>query len=266
MMLSGFHFAEYILSESNPHMIKKKIFSFGKNIFIPSFLLVIFFFIILKRFDIQELLFYKNWFTVDRVSKFPTWYPQTIIQMLLVFYLILPFMSKPFVKAPLLTSGLFLAISVIIFLLSNSYKDSLNLINKTPLFYLWYFVLGWFIFYCIEKSHAHYRILASLTLILCATLCMSFHSLHFYWIIFGGLCLIWIEKINLPSYFKRVFVLIAQATFTLFLFHRFFFEVLEKVIPNQYNDIGLFVFGVISSLGLWVAYTAFVRTFRKLKY
>src|SRR5262245_32269636 len=81
MMLSGYNFAKYGMDGATYQQGRAAITRLGVRILIPSFFVVVFFFLLLRKFDLAELLFYRNWITAERISKFPTWYPQVMVQM-----------------------------------------------------------------------------------------------------------------------------------------------------------------------------------------
>lgn len=266
LVLSGFSFTDFILRQPNARAVKRGIVAFGRSIFIPSFCVVIFFFIILGEFDLQELLFYKNWITSDRVSKFPTWYPQVIVQLLIFLFLVIPLFDGVRRQRPLCFALLFLAIALAAYFLVPVLWPPAAKAGKLPHQFLWVFVLGWLIFYA--KQHAQRPLLAKLVtsalLVFLATLLIAPDTLHYYWLTAAGLGLIWLDSVPILAALRPVVYLISQSTFTLFLFHRFFFEVFERIYPFAYTYLHLFAFALVGCVSLWIAKTSFQRAYAKL--
>jgi peptidoglycan/LPS O-acetylase OafA/YrhL len=263
MLISGYNFAEFILSQSSASSMKSSIWKLAKSIAIPSFLVVLFFFVILSKFDIYELLFIRNWVDAERISKFPTWYPQVMLQILVVLLLILPMFYKYINRNPWVFSLVCFAVSITLSL-SSLYLFSINMWEiKLPHLYLWIFVLGWMIFYARRSNNQVYILMTIALLVITSWLVIDITSLRFYWTIVAGGLLLFCKNIKIPKLIKPILSLVAQATFTLFLFHRFFFEVYEKIVPYEYSYVSLFIFSVCASLLLWITATSFKRVYKR---
>ena len=57
MALSGYFFAKFVLDAPSLPQMRHRLIGFGRSILLPSFFMVLFFFIILRKFDVLELLF-----------------------------------------------------------------------------------------------------------------------------------------------------------------------------------------------------------------
>jgi peptidoglycan/LPS O-acetylase OafA/YrhL len=262
MLISGYNFAEFILNQNSAAAMKSSIWNLTKSIAIPSFLLILFF-IILSKFNIFELLFIRNWVDAERIAKFPTWYPQVMLQMLVVFLLILPLLYKYINRSPWFFSLACFAVSITLSL-SSLYLFNIDMWEiRLPHLYLWIFVLGWMIFYARRSNNKVYILITMALLVISSWLVIDIKSLNFYWIIAAGCLLLFCKDVRIPKSLKPIFSLVAQATFTLFLFHRFFFEVYEKTVRYEYSYVSLFIFSVCASLMLWITATSFKRVYKR---
>jgi len=263
LLLSGYNFAEFILSQNNAAAMRASIWKLTKKIAIPSFLLVVFFFVILSKFDIYELLFIRNWVDSTRIAKYPTWYPQVMIQMLLFFIVILPLFFKYIKNNPWLFSLLSFFLSIGGFL-TTYYLLKIDMWEvRLPHLYFWIFILGWLIFYARRSENKIYIFITIVLLITSSLWIITSDKLMLYWIVSSGLLLLFCKDIKVPKTIKPILNLVAQATFTLFLFHRFFFEIFERIAPYKYGYGSLFIFSVCASLSLWITGTAFKRVYKR---
>lgn len=259
LVLSGYLFAEFILSRNNISEVRQGIINFGKLILLPSFFLILFFFVLLQKFDLPELLFYKNWITPERISKFPTWYPQVILQILIFLYITLSIFPSKIKKHPYGFSLAYLGLAVSLYFMLRAIWPQSENVGKLPTQYLWLFVSGWVIYF--SKTGFHLRILTTIILMMLFFYLESFTNLSLYLLLIAGTALIWLNDIRIPKFFRPSLYLISQATFTLFLLHRFFFEVFEALFPFDYGYLHLFLFSLLCCVSSWVLTTGFKRAY-----
>ncbi|KHM46534.1 hypothetical protein PL71_13375 [Pseudoalteromonas distincta] len=263
LLISGFNFAEFIMSKSDVSSLKISLVGFAKKIAIPSLLLTVFFFVILSKFNIYELLFIRNFIDNDRISKFPIWYPQVMLQMLLVLYLILPLVFGFIQSKPWGLSLLFLMITISSAII-GIYTFELDMLKyKVPQLYAWVFVMGWVFYYAKVSESLSKKVFAFIILALSCILIIGPYDLNFYWLCSAGYLLVFYKTIIIGKFLKKILTIVAQATFIIFLFHRFFFEVLEKLSPFSYGYLTLFFFGIFASIILWASATSFSRIYKR---
>lgn len=265
MLISGYNFAGFILAKNSVNEIQQGLVRLGLKILIPSFFCVLFFFALLQKFSLSELLFFRNFITLERVSKFPTWYPQVIIQIFIFLWLIFPIFETLRKRSQYFYSLLFVLISVCIFYLNDPIMNSLELGGfNTPMLYLWNFVIGWMIYNAKQSKDFRKIILAIAIYIACLFIALDIHSSRFIVMLASGIGLLFLSNIYIPLAMKTPILIISQATFAIFLFHRFWFEVMHKVLPFEPNYWVLF-FGAILASGIgWILVSAFTRSFAKI--
>jgi hypothetical protein len=109
-----------------------------------SVVLCLFWFALFGRFEVAEIFMVSNWITTERVSKFPIWYTQVLLQMLagIVLLPLLPRMqwcsqTPRFVRRH---SGWPPPRSLAV---AQALVDTDHLADKLPHLHAWNFVLGW---------------------------------------------------------------------------------------------------------------------------
>ena len=199
--------------------------TFGKAIVIPSFLMVLMFAALFRHVDWAELLFVKNLFSSDRVAKFPTWYPQVMAQLLLGTYLL--FRLPGAFKILRTREGAFIVFLTSIAVLVITSPPSLP---HLPLQHLWNFTLGWvvYIFALRQEATLSDKFVAAALALFAAFVAYGPYQTAFFTLAVGALSLIFVRRIVVPAGIAYVCRLLSRATFAIFLWHRFFFEVYER--------------------------------------
>ncbi|UAK25061.1 hypothetical protein [Sphingomonas nostoxanthinifaciens] len=207
MMLSGFNFARFSLQGGTPESVRAALVRLGLRIGVPSFLLVLFFFAALHRFDARELLFVSNWWTRDRISLFPLWYPEVMLQMFVLLYLLF---LTPLGRVAL---SHMLAFSLAIFLVGAGLRYALPFVWNTeylnhdlPHLYLWNFTLGWVIFFLVvaRPPTALTVLLAIGCVALGSAVGWGVHRLDFWWLIVSGAIFVLFRTLLLPRIVAQV--------------------------------------------------------------
>lgn len=267
LMMSGFSFARFVLEDATPADIRKGLFSFGMRIFVPSLIAVIFFMAIKQRVSIAELLFVRNWIDPHRIAIFPVWYVQVIVQivlLLLVFFAVAP-LANWFVRDPLRGALVLWLVALATRMILPIFVDTKPLLHHLPHLYLWNFTLGWIVFFLHARGTAGMKALASVAIVGSAVLVWGLDSWQFLTLAIGGTALVWKDRVTLPAVVARPVSLISQATFTIFLVHRFvyvvYLQTLAHVLPA---GLLMWVVGVVVSTGAWVLGSAAIRAYRKL--
>lgn len=142
-MLSGYNFARFAILNSNIGRLRRALVMFALRVFVPSMALVMFFSLLLHDFFWQEFLFISNWWTIERVSIFPTWYPQVLLQILVGLYAAfsVPAIGGSLLRRPLVWSMVLFVVAVLVRLLGPMFWDTSHLRHNLPHLYLWNFVL-----------------------------------------------------------------------------------------------------------------------------
>jgi len=268
LLLSGITMAQFSFVDTTSNTLRS-LRRFALRLFIPS--IVIAFLqglLIRQQINIPELLFVSNWLSIHRVSSFPIWYPQAVLQMLLfisiVFYTF--DLTPKIIKHPITLSLYSLAFSLFLALMSYSLWDTSYLQDKLPHLIAWNFVFGWLYWSLLinQKPTLNARIVLTTSLFLCAglTFLMTgaiYGEARFVWFGLCGAVLIWIEKVWLPRAVYQVFSLISQATFYIFFMHYYVFSILRVASEHTgYKFFTMPIFRFLLAIGTSVVVWAFV--------
>jgi hypothetical protein len=267
MMLSGYNFAKFGMQGATAGEGRRALLRLGAKIFIPSLIAVLFFFVLLRKFNLEELLFYRNWLTVERVAKFPTWYPQVIVQMFAALLLLfcVPRVAEAIFRNPLRSSLVIFGVATLIRIVCPQIWDTTTLRNFLPHLFLWNFTLGWVIYFSMLEIAAPWN---KVTAIACACIGAwagwGYDRLDFWWLSIGVVLLVLPLKLRLWTPLARFIFIVSQATFGIFLLHRFVYEVYEHA-PLPPNDNAEWLVGLFGSIALWMAGAVPLRAFRALR-
>jgi hypothetical protein len=267
LMLSGYNFAKFAMNGATPEQTRARLVRLGWRIFVPSLAAVVFFFILLRKFDLAELLFYRNWLTPQRIAKFATWYPQVIVQMFAGLYVLfsIPSLARAILRWPVQASLCIFLLGVLIRAAFPVIWDTAWLHHHLPHLFLWNFTLGWLVYFSTTQLPAPWgKLLAVAGAALGGIVGFGMGYLDFWWLCVGVLLLVLPLDVRLPAIPGRLVLLISQATFAIFLLHRFVYEVYEHLPIPQQND-AMWIIGLAGSLGLWMGGSALIRAYRTLR-
>lgn len=270
MMLSGFSFARFSLRGLTAPEVRASLVRLGLRIGVPSFLLVLAFFLALRRFDWRELLFVSNWWTIDRISIFPTWYPQVMLQMFALLYVLflLPAASR-WLKRPLAFSLIIFASGLAMrIILPLAVWDTAYLHHNLPHLYLWNFTLGWVVYFLVRDRVPSVadKALAIGCIAAGALAGWGWGRLDFWWLTVFGITFVLVPRVTLPRPIATLAGLLSQSAFTIFLLHRVLFVVLNHIVPAWTDRAPLvhWAFALFASVATWITFTAMTRAYREL--
>jgi len=89
------------------------------------------------------------------------------------------------------------------------------------------------------------------------------HALDFWWLTIGVTLLVLPLNLRLYTPVARFFFIVSQATFAIFLLHRFVYEIYEHV-PVPQNQNAEWLVGFFGSIGLWMAAVIPLRAYRAI--
>lgn len=270
MMLSGFSFARFALDAGGAGQTASKALHFAWKLFWPSALLVAFYFLLRRQFDLAELLFVSNWFSVSRISIFPVWYIQVIVQMMLGLAVLfsIPWVRGNFRRRPLVSSlWVFFAAIAIRYALPAYVWDTSDLRHQLPHLFLWNFSLGWVIYFCLDAQKAarapRLTALALGCLLIGMVVAWPPSRSEFWALGLAGVALVLIRRVPLPAMVSRAAVLLGQATFVIFLVHRQVLASFIKLVPgSEYQPLLLFAVALVASFAVWFGLEAAIRAYR----
>lgn len=270
LMISGYYFAKLVLTAPTVAQMRRQLIKYGASFIIPSVLMVLFFFVLLRRFDLQELLFYKNFFSAERVSKYPTWYPQVMLQILLIIYAVsfIPGLGAVVRRAqPVWVLSLF-AVFAVVRLVLPRYIDTAPLLHHLPHLQFWNFCLGWCFYFVSDPSGSPLRARLAMAGVALVSIFAIFgpNELVTYTLSLGSLLFLFVKRISLPAIAHKTVSIIAAASFNIFLWHRFFYEIYERLthLKTPQGGIGMWLFGVGLSIIVWSLWESLEKTWKRI--
>ncbi len=259
LLLSGVSFAGLAFHGDTRGTVRS-IFPFVTRLMQFAVVLTLLAFVKDGEFRLFELLMVSNWATTDKLSPYPIWYVQTLLQMLLILaVLFLAFdLSPKMERRPVSTAFAFVLGSVVAALVAKHVWNPLDLKGHLPHLHLWNFVLGWLYWALFLHKGPCKR--SRLTFFM-----VSIFSA--YWMIgpgaqFGGGVRFYVfsaaitfltvsPKLSLPHSLAQIVYLIGQASLYLFFLHWALFRV-AGVGLSAFQPVS---FGVESSVEFCVAMT-----------
>jgi hypothetical protein len=124
LFVSGIAMATFAFNDTTNQTLRY-FRNFALRLAIPAFILALIWAVAYWEFNWSELGFFRNWITIRRLVSFPIWYPQVIIQMLIVmgvFFWILDLTPK-IKRHPRTLISVILAIAIICNLLSYAFWE-----------------------------------------------------------------------------------------------------------------------------------------------
>lgn len=267
MMLSGYNFAKYGMEGATALEGRMALLRLGLRILVPSLIAVIGFFVLLQKFNLAELLFYRNWLTPERVSKFPTWYPQVMTQMFagLAVLFSIPRIGRAIFRHPLSAALIVFGLSAGVRVMFPRVWDTAPLLHHLPQLLLWNFSLGWAVYFSVARLPAPWgKLVACACGLIGAAVGFAMDTLAFWCLSVGVVLLVLPLRLDLWTPLARFVFVAGQATFAIFLLHRFVFEVYEHM-PVPQNDDVEWLIGLFGSIALWMAGIVPLRAYRALR-
>ncbi|WP_099864149.1 acyltransferase family protein [Pararhizobium haloflavum] len=268
LMLAGYSLARFALSRTETQDLPTVILRFATRIWLPCLAIVLASFAIRRQFDLAELLFISNWFPGNDLAFLFVWYPQVVVQLLLCLALVfsIPAAARQFTARPLAAT---LIVFLIVFAAGRLFSqdhvpDALRTIPPQRI--AWNFILGCLVFFALASPLAprwNRVALVSLT-IACAALAFGLRSLEFWTLSMSVVLLSYWPRLRLPESLARLFQIVGQASFTIFLLHVIFLRIYTLGLGLE-NQSGAWLFAMCGSLLAWLMATATLRVWRRLK-
>ncbi len=232
-----------------------------------------------RHFDLLEVGMVSNWFYASRLSKFPIWYTQAMLQMFLalaVLFYVLDLTPKLQRRPVVVTMALLIA-AMVLGIVSKLLWDTTYLDDKLPQLQMWNVIVGW-LFWAVlvnRTATARDRILFVLMSVVSSYVMFVEIGLvegvaRFCWFSATLVVIVWVpQKILLPGLLAHVVALISQASLYIFLLHRAIllaFDKIGAVLGGAgavwFNSIR-FLIAVGAPLLIWAFATAVSRTWSR---
>jgi peptidoglycan/LPS O-acetylase OafA/YrhL len=273
LLVSGIAFAQLCFGGRGRSALVATTMRFARPLAVWSVVLCLFWFAVFGRFEPAELLMVGNWFTTERVSKFPIWYTQVMLQMLLgiVALLALPGMLVRVRRAPVVGAVAWLAGAAALAVVAQLAVDTDHLADKLPHLHAWNFVLGWLfwaVLYAREASGADRALLTAccvpLMLVMFLGLGVPGAEARVWVAIPATVLLIWAPVLRLARPLAQPVLLIGQAVLSIFFLHYPFLLAIRNLLGEHMQPLALqslqFAAGIVGPVLVWAMVTAAQRT------
>ena len=268
VMLSGLNFARFAIKDGTESGIRGSIAGVARQIFFPSLALIILSFVAYQRFDWLELLFVRP--HPHKISAFPVWFSHIMIQLLAAFYLLfsIPAVARATLRHPARAMLVFFCVSA--FLRSIAGYGLFDALLRMP----WNFFLGAVVYFLAldaGTSNRGTRWLAAACVVVGAMISFAPTNPRLWWVIAGGLVLVFVRSIPLPQLLARITTVVGAATFGIFLTHVIWIKVGRRFTEmwlgpqSTVQTMILFAFALLLGTLTWAALEAFGRAYRAVK-
>lgn len=274
VILSGYSFARFALGQGEPAAVRSAITRFVLGLALPTLAVILLAFVVVRYFDISELLFYNNFTEHSRAKILYTWYPQALVQISLLIYLLsfIPGLTRAFPRHGLHLSILATVAAFLIYLVLRDWQPG-GIPNRLPTFILWMFTLGWLIYYADKTRTMRAEAVRWAILFLALGFAaIQYDQKELQRIIFTVITVIamlWTRNWYLPSWIARLLTLASQAAFTTFLLHMSFLRVFDalKLRPHKtgFHPLEIteaWAFALAGSVMVWVLLSSLKRAWR----
>lgn len=273
LLVSGYSFARFVLSRGDAPAIRRGIAGLAWNVWWPTTLVILLSFLLKREWSWAELLFVSNLFTHEHVSLLYVWFPQVLLQLLAILWLLawVPGTDRALSRRPLAVSAILLAVCFALLLALGNDRGE-DFADRSLEFVAWNFVLGWVARYAIAggAGPAARLVLLGVTVAL-ATVAFGWGAdwLRAAALPAGLALLLFAPGLSLPRGAARAMAILSQAAFTVFLLHVFFLRLFDALhlrrSPGGFDLLDTLAaagFALAGSVAAWIALAAFSRAWR----
>ena len=241
---------------------------------LPCYIVMVIYGMWSRHIEWRELLFISSFFKTDQEVPFYSWYPQVILQIMLIFYIIslFPEALVRIFRHPLVFSLMAFLASIALYFTTVVALDLSGGYDRLVQYYLWNFFMGFVVFFSIQEKTSR----GSSMLIPIFALGLSYlvfahqHQWMRAIVLTAALfTLIRFREITLPRSAARFVAITSQATLVIFLTHIIFLYAFEKLQLREYRegfhlkDLAFaWTFMMAGSLSVWITFEAIGRAWR----
>lgn len=284
LLLSGFSFARFGLHNRSAREAAAAVLSMGRSIILPCYLAILFFSLVARQFNPAEFLMIGNFFESNWQAGFNTWYPQFLLQILVVIFIL--FSVKPvgdrLAAHPTLGVLVLLMVSLLLHVGMREFGPELMSRQHLPWMLMWNFVLGWALF---NLNGMRSRKIADGTLgkkggmprnwnrLGSTGLCLVVIGITLEvtetraWATFiAALLLTWVPSLRLPKPLTRLGMILSQSALVIFILHMSVIKVFAIAFGRYHRFYAIEAVTVILSIAvLWVVCASASRAFTHLR-
>ncbi|WP_404338491.1 acyltransferase family protein [Sphingomonas sp. MMS12-HWE2-04] len=268
ILLSGFNLARYSLQGASSQAFRQSVLLLAWRVAWPTVLIVLLDWVVTgQRPALGYLLFYSNWFTWHHPALLQIWYPQMLIKLLLIFWVLFHFepLAQLVRRKPFRAFLFAFVVAVVVRAIAPEWLEPPETRGRLVHFYAWNFLLGMLAYYALQSGPGRGPMLKRAIVMACAVIGAfvaygPFKS-DFWWLSIATAVWVSFPRFVLPRPIGQAVRVVSQAAFAVFLLHLFFLYVWWKAnLP--YAPLLQFVFSLGGSVAVWVVMTAFSRAYR----
>lgn len=239
MMLTGYSFARFQLSEMLNGAVWKTIWRYLEKVIIPYMMISIVYIIYRKLIkgttaDYDFLLMISNFYRYQQGNLEPMWFLQVLVQCFIVMGMIFSVqICLDFIKKDIWRSSVFLlVIFSIVSLLINLAWDTHNLGYRLPHIYLPLIMIGWCAQLAKTKGERLFVTVYTVLFLTTAVVLDIWEPAHFVWLITAVILLIYLPKMRVLHTIKSYLILTAASAYSIYLIHMWLLYVIKHYIHS----------------------------------
>lgn len=260
--VAGFSFAMYQVPTILATGSVRTVISQALRVAVPAILYVSFLMVAFSDFDWRIAMLFSNWISPDMDNNAGIWFIAVYVQILLAVALIflLPPVRRIFARNPWAASVGFVVLSIAAFRIAHEFWDTHHLYRRLPHMLMWVFALG---------MAAHQADTTGRKIIVSALALLGIGLFNdnperllanfLKWYTLGFLLLVWLPRIEVPSWSAGAIRRIAGASLFIYLTHFQWAAVSEKVLGKM--EVVPVIVALLGGVLMWTAYERLTKWF-----
>lgn len=237
MMLTGYSFARFQLTEMLNGTVWKTTGLYLKKVIVPYLMISIAY--ILYRIHIKGttadydfLLMISNFYRYQQGNLEPMWFIQVLVQCFVILGIIFSIQSfVDFAKKDIWKSSIFLLIIIsIMSLLINFMWDTQNLGYRLPHIYMPLIMIGWCAHLAKTKEQQFFVVGYALQFLIVGVVLNIWQPAHFIWLLSAVSLIVFLPKMPVLFAIKNYLILIAASAYSIYLIHMWLLYIIKYFI------------------------------------
>ena len=214
----------------------KTILPLLKNILVPYYVVVIGYQLWKRKLNLGSLLLFSNFQDIQTQTTqniFFVWFVANLVQCILILTLAFSFPGvRKFASVSPWRFGIVsLGIGIATHIIGPYVWVTTYLSDQVPHMLFWLFSLGWCIHFAKTRTE---KIVTTVIMSIVTPLFFGINSLENWWILIGGILLLWQSYIPIPKLIKFPIQMISAATYYIYLTAMIFIAIMHKSIGMNY--------------------------------
>lgn len=252
LIVSGFNFNRFSTKDMLALNYGQILKLFFQNILIPYWLILVVYQAYRGDFSLLEILLVNNLVGDHAVAPFNTWFIQALFQSVLItLVFFIPQILRKLCKHQAFLVGMVLLSLALGARVLDEYVFSELLSNKGKQisWVFWLFVLGWTCASCKNISH---RMILSFVTVVSPLICYANDYPRIMFISVGGLLLIWLQCIGVPSLLVPMIGVIGSSSLFIYMTHQL--APISSFAAAWPVDVVRIVTGLLMGVVTWYLY------------